>query len=162
MEETNSREEKNTGDKEVTIKSSEKSEVNEAGNTQGSIRSLNTHGKSVTYTEMSEKGAVKNTRKKIEKDIQLLKNRVRMLQKEKEKADKKIVQTKAKAEEILARKKENDKLYHKKLKEKEKFKKAELERRKKFKEERKERARKIEMRKYEVYAMRKEEAKEFK
>jgi len=40
---------------------------------------------------MSEKQAVKTTRKKIENDIMLLKNRVRMLQKEKEKADKKIV-----------------------------------------------------------------------
>jgi polyhydroxyalkanoate synthesis regulator protein len=48
-------------------------------------------GGSVAYSEMSEKQAVKTTRKKIENDIQLLKNRVRMLQKEKEKADKKIV-----------------------------------------------------------------------
>lgn len=47
--------------------------------------------------------AVKSTRKKIEQDIQLLKNRVRMLQKEKEKADKKILETKSKAEEIIGK-----------------------------------------------------------
>ena len=46
---------------------------------------------------------MKSTRKKIENDIQLLKNRVRMLQKEKEKADKKILETKSKAEEIIGK-----------------------------------------------------------
>lgn len=93
------------------------------------------------YSELNEKVAVKSTRKKIEQDIQLLKNRVRMLQKEKEKADRKIVETKSKAEEIIKRKMENDALYQEKLKEKEKRERMEEERRAKMREEREQRRR---------------------
>ena len=57
-----------------------------------------------------------------------------MLQKEKEKADKKIVETQSKAQEIIQRKNENDKLYEKKLKEQEKQKKKKMAEIKKSKE----------------------------
>lgn len=96
---------------------------------QLSVHSDRSKEPSVAYTEANEKAAVKNTRKKIENDIQLLKNRVRMLQKEKEKADKKIVETKSKAEEIMKRKNENDRLYEKQ-REKEKLQKLEIEKQK--------------------------------
>lgn len=95
------------------VKHEPKSTKHEDAERQLSVHSDVSKEPSVAYTEANEKAAVKNTRKKIENDIQLLKNRVRMLQKEKEKADKKIVETKSKAEEIMKRKNENDRLYEK-------------------------------------------------
>ncbi|CAI2377029.1 unnamed protein product [Moneuplotes crassus] len=129
-------------------------------NAQPSIRSG--HANSIAYTEMTEKQAVKESRKKIENDIQLLKNRVRMLQKEKAKADKKILQTKTKAEEILKRTSHNNKLYQDKIKQREKQKKAEIARKKKLTEERKQRDQRIKKRKEEIHEIKMEEVKNWR
>ena len=59
-----------------------------------------------------------------------------MLQKEKEKADKKIVETKSKAEEIIKRKNENDRLYEQKIKDRERQKAKRANEMKKAKESR--------------------------
>ena len=54
-------------------------------------------------------GKAKVKRKEAEKDVELLHNRIRMLQMEEEKALKKIEDTRKKAEKFLELRKENDK-----------------------------------------------------
>lgn len=48
---------------------------------------------------------------RVEQDVQLLRNRVAMLQREQEKANKKIKDTSKKTEELIARKEQNDYQY---------------------------------------------------
>ena len=74
-----------------------------------------------------------------------------MLQREKEKADKKIIETKSKAEEIIKRKNENDRAYEQKLKNHHKQKVKQLNDIKHKKEAKAARQEAIERRKFEVY-----------
>lgn len=55
----------------------------------------------------------KKIRVQVEKDVELLRNRVRMLQLEEERAMKKISETKKKAQSIMDLKTKNDEKYHK-------------------------------------------------
>ena len=48
---------------------------------------------------------------RVETDVQLLRNRVRMLQQEHEKAQKKIHETSKKTDELIQRKTKNDEKY---------------------------------------------------
>ena len=48
---------------------------------------------------------------RVETDVQLLRNRVRMLQQEHEKAQKKIQETSKKTDELIERKTKNDEKY---------------------------------------------------
>jgi hypothetical protein len=65
----------------------------------------------VTYTE------AKKMRLQIEKDVTLLRNRVRMLQAEEQRALKKISETKKKTQQIMALKSYNDQTFHLKMQE---------------------------------------------
>ena len=54
---------------------------------------------------------VKKIRQQVERDVELLRNRVRMLQLEEEKAHKKILETKKKTKQINELKTKNDAKY---------------------------------------------------
>lgn len=62
-------------------------------------------------------GKAKQLRNQVEKDVDLLHNRIRMLQMEELKAMKKIEETRKKAEKIMELRKENDRKYEEKMKE---------------------------------------------
>jgi len=59
----------------------------------------------------------KTIRQGVQKDVELLRNRVRMLQLEEERALKKINETKKKTKQILDIKQKNDSKFEKQLKE---------------------------------------------
>jgi len=56
-----------------------------------------------------------NQKYRVEHDVQLLRNRVRMLQQENEKANKKIKDTVTKTEQLVKRRLDNDEKYTKAL-----------------------------------------------
>lgn len=69
------------------------------------------------YSEGSYAEA-KKLRLQIEKDVMLLRNRVRMLQTEEQKAIKKIHETRRKTQQIMQLKSYNDQAFHQKMQEK--------------------------------------------
>jgi uncharacterized protein involved in exopolysaccharide biosynthesis len=58
-------------------------------------------------------GEVKRIRQQVQKDVELLRNRVKMLQTEEQRAMKKIAETKNKTKQILDLKNQNDMLFAK-------------------------------------------------
>ena len=62
-------------------------------------------------------GKAKQMRSQVEKDVDLLHNRIRMLQMEEFKAMKKIEETRKKAEKIMELRRENDRKYEERMKE---------------------------------------------
>ena len=60
-------------------------------------------------------GIAKSKRVIVEKDVELLHNRIKMLQMEEQKAMKKIQETRQKAERIMELRKENDRKYEQKI-----------------------------------------------
>jgi hypothetical protein len=72
-------------------------------------------------SDLKSVGQAKNQRAMVEKDVELLHNRIKMLQMEEVKAMKKIEETRKKAEKIMELRRENDKKYEQKIKEQIKF-----------------------------------------
>lgn len=64
-----------------------------------------------TAEQPSSISEAKRLKSQVEHDVQLLRNRVRMLQQEHEKANKKIQDTSKKTEEIINRRMQNDLKY---------------------------------------------------
>lgn len=109
-------------------------------------------------SDLNSLAQFKNRRKRVQQDVDLLHNRIKMLRLEEERAMKKIQETRNKADQIMELKKENDGKYEQKLKDQQKMNKRLNMKKGKRYEEGKSRAKQIEERKKAIHDERKRAA----
>lgn len=100
------------------LQSESASQMNGANPHRMTEPSLHSTSKS-NLSDLNTLAQYKNRRKRVQQDVDLLHNRIKMLRLEEERAMKKIQETRKKANQIMELKKQNDMKYEQKLKQKE-------------------------------------------